>query len=284
MTVHEYLSNTMINSVLGGQYSMLDNQTAFCSYPQVHDYHEISLTTHGSMQVAIGSHTTTVKSGDLMWIRPGEVHTKSGFKDCTQLNLSFTQETVDALTAYFDNDVVSGLLTRLELMPVLTLSVSQQAEIRQRLDKLNMLSTSDLSQARMQMRILLSLVLGLFAQHVWDSEEPDQDDDPPMWFTFLLWDLGHPEKFRTTLDDISLKAQRSKAYISRSFRKYLGMTPTQYLNKLRLEYAENLLVTTNKDIVDIAMESGFDNLSHFYHQFKNKNGVPPLLYRRNHML
>ncbi len=284
MKVQTYLSDTMINPVLGGQYSLLDHDSALCLYPQMHDFHELSLTIKGSMDVVLNNQKFTVKSGDLIWIRPGEVHSKSGFHDCEQLNLSFSQETVDALIAYFNDDVITSLLNSDEIMPVLPLTVSQQAEIRQRLDRLNMLSTRDLSLARVQMRIILSQVLGLFAQYVWESAELHKDDDPPMWFTFLLWELGKPQRLDSTLDDLATMAQRSKAYISRSFRKYVGMTPTSYMNKLRLEYAESLLSGTDKPIVEVAMESGFDNLSHFYHQFSKKNGMSPMAYRKSNLV
>ena len=160
MTIHHYLADTMVNAALGGQYSMLDKHSATCSYPQVHDFHEIALTVKGNQVVTMGDRTVTLRSGELLWVRPWEVHSKSGFKDCTQLNVSFTQETVDAMIAYFDDEVVTQLLTSSELMPILPLSMSQQAEIRQRLDKLNFLSSRDLAQARIQMRILLAQVLG----------------------------------------------------------------------------------------------------------------------------
>jgi AraC family cel operon transcriptional repressor len=281
MTIHYYLADTMVNAAMGGQYSMLDNHSATCSYPQVHDFHEIALTVKGHQVVTMGDRTVTLKSGELLWVRPGEVHSKSGFKECTQINVSFTQETVDSLISYFDDEVVTQLLTSSELMPILPLSASQQTEIRQRLDKLNFLSTRDLSLARMQMRILLSQVLGLYAQYAREFTGTNQEESTPMWFTQLLWELESPERLHSSLDDLSEMAQRSKAYISRSFRRYLDMTPTQYMNKLRLEYAENLLSHSDKAILDIAMESGFENLSHFYHQFQKKNGASPMVYRRN---
>ncbi|SHH72406.1 helix-turn-helix domain-containing protein, partial [Clostridium grantii] len=45
-------------------------------------------------------------------------------------------------------------------------------------------------------------------------------------------------------------------------------------------YAKNLLTNTNMSILDISMESGFENLSHFYHLFKKNFQVTPAKFRK----
>jgi AraC family cel operon transcriptional repressor len=59
----------------------------------------------------------------------------------------------------------------------------------------------------------------------------------------------------------------------------MGQTPGRYLNTLHLSYAANLLNHTNRAIIDIAFDSGYDSLSYFYHQFKKEFSVSPLKYR-----
>ena len=280
MKIWHYLSDTHVDPDLGGQYSLLNLASATCSYPQVHDFHEITLTVEGHQVISLGGRSFTLESGDLMWVRPGEIHDKSGFKDCTQLNLSFTQETVDSMLTFFDDDMTARLVKREEVMPILHLTSAQQADIRKALDKLNFLSSRDISMARVQLRILLSQVLGFYAQYARDSAGIQPDAPFPQWLSLLLWELESPEKLSASLDDLAEMTKKNKAYLSRSFRKYLDSTPTQYLNRLRLEYAENLLSHTDKAIMDVSSESGFENLSHFYHQFQKKNGVSPKVWRQ----
>ncbi|MEK5494787.1 helix-turn-helix domain-containing protein [Paenibacillus sp. FSL R7-0297] len=45
--------------------------------------------------------------------------------------------------------------------------------------------------------------------------------------------------------------------------------------------ARNLLLTTELRVVEIALEAGFENVSHFYHQFKKIYRQAPLDFRRN---
>ena len=280
MKIWRYLSDTHVDPDLGGQYSLLNLASATCSYPQVHDFHEVTLTVQGHQVISLGGRSIPLESGDLIWVRPDEVHDKSGFRDCTQLNLSFTQGTVDSMLAYFDDDRTTALVRSGEAMPVLHLTAAQQADIRKALDRLNFLSSRDISMARVQMRILLCQVLGYYAQYVRDTAGTVQAQPLPQWLSLLLWELESPDRLSSTLDDLAEMSKKNKAYLSRSFRKYLDATPTQYLNRLRLEYAENLLSHTDKSIVEVSSESGFDNLSHFYHQFQKKNGVSPKAWRR----
>ncbi|WP_414705244.1 helix-turn-helix domain-containing protein [Pseudobacteroides sp.] len=67
----------------------------------------------------------------------------------------------------------------------------------------------------------------------------------------------------------------------RVFKQFLNMTPTEYINNLRLKYAKHLLLTTKISVIDISLEAGFDNLSHFYHLFKEQMKTPPTQLRHN---
>ena len=52
--------------------------------------------------------------------------------------------------------------------------------------------------------------------------------------------------------------------------------------KARLLRAANLLKSTGFSIADVALEAGFENLSHFHRCFRGAYGVTPLLYRKEH--
>lgn len=58
------------------------------------------------------------------------------------------------------------------------------------------------------------------------------------------------------------------------------MTPTEYVNGLRLAYARHLLKYTDHSVLDISMECGFENPSHFYHLFAASVGHSPAAFRR----
>jgi len=64
------------------------------------------------------------------------------------------------------------------------------------------------------------------------------------------------------------------------FRRATGKTWCQYLQSLRLSHAAKLLAATEKSIMAVAFESGFEDLSHFHHIFKTVYGCSPLKFRK----
>ena len=60
---------------------------------------------------------------------------------------------------------------------------------------------------------------------------------------------------------------------------HYDVTPHAYVTEKRLEYAVQLLTQTRKNVLDVALASGFNSLSNFYSIFKNSYGVSPTKYR-----
>ena len=71
---------------------------------------------------------------------------------------------------------------------------------------------------------------------------------------------------------------------SRFFRRHLGMPFVQYLNRLRLNRACELLTASDQLVTDICYACGFNNLSNFNRQFLAAKGIPPSQFRRYHRL
>ncbi|RKN70684.1 AraC family transcriptional regulator [Paenibacillus ginsengarvi] len=69
------------------------------------------------------------------------------------------------------------------------------------------------------------------------------------------------------------------SYVSRLFKQHLGQTFIQHLHELRVDRAASLLVTTKMDIVDIAVEVGFDHVKTMRRAFKKLKNATPKLYR-----
>ena len=72
----------------------------------------------------------------------------------------------------------------------------------------------------------------------------------------------------------------SEKYISRYFKEHFHITLSQYVTYLRLEHAKQLLQDTDIPVTDVAMQSGYQNVSYFIRIFKKTYGVSPLKYRK----
>lgn len=80
---------------------------------------------------------------------------------------------------------------------------------------------------------------------------------------------------RVSVEEISLAAGLSKAYLSREFRKITGFTMIEYLNLVRCQYACKLLRSGRYKVNEIAGDAGFENLSYFTRTYKRIMGRLP---------
>ncbi len=89
------------------------------------------------------------------------------------------------------------------------------------------------------------------------------------------------ERYTTdiSLSEIADTFHMSYKYFSRYFKNNFQTTLSDYIMKLRLERAELLLSTGTLPVTEIAMQTGFNNLSFFIRVFKKAYGYTPLKYR-----
>jgi AraC-like DNA-binding protein len=82
------------------------------------------------------------------------------------------------------------------------------------------------------------------------------------------------------LKDLASEINMSEGHFCRFFKQMVQKTPIDYLNNYRIQKACKLLENSDKKIVDIAMDVGFDNLSYFITVFKKQKNCTPSQYRK----
>jgi Transcriptional regulator containing an amidase domain and an AraC-type DNA-binding HTH domain len=87
------------------------------------------------------------------------------------------------------------------------------------------------------------------------------------------------EEFR--LSRLAQQAQMSEFHFNRLFKKAIGIPPSQYLIRLRIEEAKKQLRETKQTILAIANNVGYANPSHFARLFRKETGLTPREYRDN---
>ncbi len=81
------------------------------------------------------------------------------------------------------------------------------------------------------------------------------------------------------LDELAKIAHMSKSSLLTVFRKATGQTPIDYLMRLRIQRAMEMLLNTDRTITEIAFAAGFNDSNYFTRQFKKVTGLPPRQFR-----
>ncbi len=81
------------------------------------------------------------------------------------------------------------------------------------------------------------------------------------------------------LDTLASLSLLSSSHFIRTFKKYLGCTPHEYVLQYRLRQSKHLLQTTTDSIETIAENCGFNSASHFARAFKHVNHMTPTDFR-----
>jgi AraC-like DNA-binding protein len=83
-----------------------------------------------------------------------------------------------------------------------------------------------------------------------------------------------------SVQDIANIMQLTPEHLGRIFHKVMGISPHQYITRLKMEEAMFKLVNTNERMEQIADELGYSDAFHFSHVFTKFTGLSPAKYRQ----
>lgn len=82
-----------------------------------------------------------------------------------------------------------------------------------------------------------------------------------------------------SLEQVAKAVNTSSFYFCKMFKRITGLNFTEYVSRVRIERAKNLLLNPNLRISEIAFEVGFQSLTHFNRVFRKMVGLSPTDYR-----
>lgn len=243
-----------------------------------HNFYEIFLIADGSVIHYVNGSKQLLHAGALVFIRPDDIHYYEKNKNdiCEIINIAFPLTTLAKLFEYLDEGFDSNKLISSKYPPVITLPDLEKKMMIQRMESLHLISRDSAKEIKTGLRILL---LEIFSRY-FASRSNYYDSEVPYWIDRLREEMQKKENFIPGFKRMLEIANKSKEHLCRQFKKSYNLTPTEFINDLRLNYAANLLLSTDEAILSIALQAGFENLSHFYHRFKKKFGVSPKVFRR----
>ena len=130
--------------------------------------------------------------------------------------------------------------------------------------------------------VVLGWVVGrlhsTWAELLSDDRKPEELNDYRL--ERVLEFMQHNFAQDLSLAELAREAGISRFHFIKLFRKKCGITPHQYLIKLRMENAAKLLQSGNLRINEIAIRCGYQNAAHFSTAFQKYFAQTPVTYRR----
>ncbi|QGQ98430.1 AraC family transcriptional regulator [Paenibacillus psychroresistens] len=87
--------------------------------------------------------------------------------------------------------------------------------------------------------------------------------------------MQHHFREALTLEQVAAQTNLSANYFSECFRKVTGITFQQHLLDMRLQFAHALMTSSQMNVTEVCLTSGFNTLNHFERSFKRKYGRTP---------
>jgi AraC-like DNA-binding protein/mannose-6-phosphate isomerase-like protein (cupin superfamily) len=242
-----------------------------------HDFYEMMYVIEGEGVHRINGDIQTLAPGDLVAIRPDDRHTVRA-KPGGQLhfiNIAYPAETWRGFVTFTgQGDVVAPLETT-EMPPVVPVPGEARAECASAFHRA--LRAFHEAPSRLELCRFWTGILPLLTHDA--VSDRSEGVDMPAWLARACRAMRDPEALAAGLPRLIELVGVSPAHLSRVLRAATGKTPTEYINELRLQRAAMVLTTTSQEIIDIAGECGFENLSYFYRLFRAYFGKTPRDFR-----
>lgn len=249
-----------------------------------HETYELYYLLEGQRYYFIDKQTYLVKAGDVVMIKPNQIH-KTSMVDESYHNRMLLQ---------IDGNLVDSLLKACGLggiedvygedVSILSIPESEQSKILELFRQIQTELKERPKQYMVGVRLKLAELLLALTRYQRKSGYQQEDQTSQNWKHKKVGEvadylLSHPET-NESLEELAQRFFISKSYLSRLFREVTSFTVNEYKNVSRIKKSQQLLTHSDYSITEISELLGFENLTYFERVFKKYAGVTPLKYRK----
>ena len=239
------------------------------SFPNhFHEHYVIGFVESGCRCLTCKNKDYTIDAGDLLMFNPSENHACHQGDNkplnwyCIHINENVMRETVKQITGK-------------DYLPKFTTTVAYRSEAVSYLRELHDLIMEQQKDFKKE-EIFFFFIKQLITEYTEPMQESLSETKEEIQKACDFMEHNFTEAI--TLDDLSKLSGLNKYTLLRNFTKQRGLTPYQYLETIRIGEAKKLL-EKGVDLLDIAMQTGFADQSHFTKFFKKLIGLTPKQYR-----
>lgn len=264
--------------------SFLQNDVEFAThlthdkdtFIHTHSFYEIFYVTEGEITHIQNGKRQLIKTGDMFFLRPNDIHTFKRTGECTHRDIVISKQLFENACQYISPTLLDEI--NRSVFPLHIQITSAQIEYLEKL--LNFIKYMSPSEEKNRPYLINSFVahiLGLL--YLSDREEKPPY---PRWFQIFLSNLNDPIHIKAGIQSAMAEINYNYIYVSRVFKKHIGVTVTEYLTQKRIDLAKVYLSTTKMNIAQIAEEVGYPYPYRFNQVFKQYTNDTPKEYRKKY--
>lgn len=246
-----------------------------------HDAYEILIQNNGTGEFFIKDNNYSMKPRTLFVIDKFEIHRtiiKKELKNYDRYIIQINPDYLDDYFNYFKSDFQPQDIFKKKIKCI-KLNKQEYKQFKYLAEKLTLEQTKKekgyQSIINAYLLELLVIILRLMRNNRYDKVASNSEER----LQKIVEYIQNNYKNKITLQKIADELYISKYYLSHFFKDKTGFTVIEYINKKRIIEAQKLISNTNLNITDIAMNVGFNTLTHFERTFKENNGITPTEYR-----
>ncbi|GIP35224.1 AraC family transcriptional regulator [Paenibacillus sp. J2TS4] len=247
-----------------------------------HKEAEFLFILQGEMEVGVSDERWTIGRGDVLLIGSSQLHWT---RPITR-PLKYLVFQLD-LTSHFDQSVVIHLKyfqERIRPLSALNYIFKEDAAVRQQVANAIVDIYEEVSQQAKGYEIAISMLIKRILLLLVRSDHRDmlnyERGEQLQMLEPVMSYIDKELDGKITVAEASRRVNLSYYHFMRTFKKAIGMSFTEYVNFKRIKKAEQLLLTEDRSIEQIAHEVGIPNRAHFYELFKRKHGSSPAQFKR----
>ncbi|MCM8543371.1 MAG: helix-turn-helix domain-containing protein [Lentisphaeraceae bacterium] len=239
-----------------------------------HDAFEITLIIKGEGQRFVGDSIESYKEGDLVFLPPELAHTWKS-SEASQEN--------EAIYIQFDRDCIGkGTFEIDDFRELHEMINSKQGFVFKYDEKVagyleRCLSDSGIDRLIYFFKILKRISLLEKQSLASISYETEKDEESRVMMDKLMRLLNNDSAMQ--VPEIAVQLNMSESTFRRFIKKNTGRSLVDFTNLMKISQACQLLINTKKSVSEIALESGYSNLSHFNRKFKEYKNITPRSFR-----
>lgn len=194
---------------------------------------------------------------------------------------SYTKESQEWTTVFatFTGTLSSGISSILQNQSVIFFNREQGRLIEPIISR----AVSEFQKPIPDIKILSGLCYDLLLTFTLDTSAKNMTSDPlyQRYISPTVLEIESRYTEELTVQELSRQVFVTPQYLSRLFRKFLGVSVYEYLTGYRINKAKELLLTKpHMKVQEISLAAGFTDTSHFISIFRKYTGTTPLDFRR----